>query len=45
MFEIYADGILWIGPEGETEYSSYEADAMAASIERIGYEVEITEVS
>jgi hypothetical protein len=38
MYEIYADGILWCDSDGQTEFSPYEASAIAASLAEMGYD-------
>ena len=37
MYEIYADGDWWTGPDGETEWTHYEAIALCESLEARGY--------
>ena len=44
MFEIYADGILWVDPDGISLWDRFEAESYADELERRGYEVELTEV-
>lgn len=44
MFELYADGILWVDPDGLTLFDRFEAETLAEELERRGYEVELTEI-
>ena len=45
MYEIYADGQLWIDSDGFTEFGYEEALSLVESLEVVGgYEVEMVKV-
>jgi hypothetical protein len=45
MFAIIADGIAWTDADGCESWSAFEVDALADSLERIGYTVQVEQVA
>jgi hypothetical protein len=41
MYQIIADGIAWVDPDGNDTFTLREAEALADMLERNGYEVTI----
>jgi hypothetical protein len=44
LYQIIADGIVWIDSDGGSEFHRREAITLAAALENIGYQIELVKV-